>query len=41
MKSDDIKVSFMNLTEENKKYVTELLVDLIIMVQNLEEDKQW
>ena len=38
MKPDDIKVSFMNLTEENKKYVTELLVDLILMVQDLEED---
>ena len=39
MKPDDIKVSFINLTEENKKYVTELLVDLILMVRDLEEDK--
>lgn len=41
MKADDVKVSFINLTEENKKYVTELLVDLILMVQDLEEDDIW
>lgn len=41
MKADDIKVSFINLTEENKKHVTELLVDLILMVQDLEEDKSY
>lgn len=39
MKADDIKVSFMNLTKENKKNVIELMADLILIVQRAKEEK--
>lgn len=35
MEDTEIKVTCINLIKENKRYVTELLVDLLEMVQDL------
>ena len=38
MEDTEIKVTCINLTEGNKKYVTELLVDLLQMVKDFKVD---
>lgn len=37
MKERKIKVSFMNLTEENKKLIEKLVADLILMAREIKK----